>query len=116
ALDIVDKMTETKKELNINVDVRIGIHTGPLVAGVIGTKKYAYDIWGDTVNVASRMESHGQPNKVHISADVREKLGDRFSLTKRGTIEIKNRGTIETWFVNGISSIGTSFNATKTGN
>jgi len=105
ALDIVEIMPEIRRELGIDVDVRIGVHTGPLVAGVIGLQKYAYDIWGDTVNVASRMESHGLPGRVQISDDVRQHLGRRFQLEERGALEVKNRGSIRTWLVNGLSAL-----------
>ena len=104
-LDIVDVMPSLRESLGIDIDVRVGIHTGPLVAGVIGTQKYAYDIWGDTVNVASRMESHGLPGHVQISEDVQEKLGGRFEFEERGTISIKNRGTIKTLFVKGLAAL-----------
>jgi class 3 adenylate cyclase len=104
-LDIVDVMPSLRESLGIEIDVRVGIHTGPLVAGVIGTQKYAYDIWGDTVNVASRMESHGLPGHVQISEDVQEKLGGRFEFEERGTISIKNRGTIKTLFVKGLAAL-----------
>ena len=104
-LDIVDVMPSLREDLGIDIDVRIGIHTGPLVAGVIGTQKYAYDVWGDTVNVASRMESHGLPGHVQISEDVMNKLGRRFRLEERGTIQIKNRGTIKTLFVSGLDAL-----------
>ena len=104
-LDIVNIMPSLRDDLGIDIDVRVGIHTGPLVAGVIGTQKYAYDVWGDTVNVASRMESHGLPGHVQISEDVKKKLGRRFRLEERGTISIKNRGTIKTLFVNGLDAV-----------
>jgi adenylate cyclase len=87
--------------MGIDLQVRIGIHSGPLVAGVIGEVKPFYDIWGDTVNIASRMESHGMPNRLHISDDVRQALTSSFELEERGHIDIKNRGQILTWFVNG---------------
>jgi adenylate cyclase len=105
-LDIVKAMPGIREEVGVEIDVRIGIHTGPLVAGVIGTKKYAYDVWGYTVNVASRMESHGLPGHVQVSDDVRQALGERFSVEERGTIEIKNRGTMKTWFVHKIAVPG----------
>lgn len=104
-LDIVNVMPSLREALGIDIDVRVGIHTGPLVAGVIGTQKYAYDVWGDTVNVASRMESHGLPGHVQISEDVQERLGGRFVLEERGTIPIKNRGTIKTLFVKRLATL-----------
>ena len=80
-------------------EIRIGIHTGPLVAGVVGKKKYAYDIWGGTVNVASRMESNGEPGKVNISAATYELIKDKFACTYRGKIYAKNIGEIDMYFV-----------------
>jgi class 3 adenylate cyclase len=80
-------------------EIRIGIHTGPLVAGVVGKKKYAYDIWGGTVNIASRMESNGEPGRVNISAATYELVKDKFSCSYRGKIYAKNIGEIDMYFV-----------------
>jgi class 3 adenylate cyclase len=104
-LDIVESMSGLRETLNIDNDIRIGVHTGRLVAGVIGTTKYAYDVWGDTVNVASRMESHGLPGHVQVSDDVKQQLGNRFLLEERGTIEIKNHVAMKTWFVKGLAAL-----------
>ena len=71
---------------------RIGIHTGPVVAGVIGTKKFIYDVWGDTVNVASRMESTGEPGRIQVTAAVETRLRDRFELEPRGVFDVKGIG------------------------
>jgi class 3 adenylate cyclase/tetratricopeptide (TPR) repeat protein len=84
--------------------VRIGIHTGSVVAGVIGTKKFAYDLWGDTVNTASRMESHGKAGKIHVSPEVYAALHDKFTFEERGEIEVKGKGMMRTWFLTGIAS------------
>lgn len=80
-------------------ELRIGIHTGPVVAGVVGRKKYAYDIWGSTVNTASRMESNGEPGRVNISADTYDIVKDQYLCTYRGKILAKNVGEIDMYFV-----------------
>jgi class 3 adenylate cyclase len=79
--------------------IRIGVHAGPVVAGVVGKKKYAYDIWGSTVNIASRMESSGTPGKVNISEFTYEKVKDRFECVHRGKISAKNVGDMEMYYV-----------------
>ena len=79
--------------------LRIRIHTGPIVAGVVGKKKYAYDIWGDTVNVASRMESSGEAGKVNISSATYAFIKDYYSCTHRGKISAKNIGEVDMYFV-----------------
>ncbi|MFM2327808.1 MAG: hypothetical protein RIR31_2010, partial [Bacteroidota bacterium] len=80
-------------------DLRIGVHVGPVVAGVVGKKKYAYDIWGSTVNIASRMESNGEPGQVNISASTYELVKDEFDCSYRGKIHAKNVGEIDMYFV-----------------
>ncbi|HEU4858521.1 MAG TPA: adenylate/guanylate cyclase domain-containing protein [Chitinophagaceae bacterium] len=79
--------------------VRIGIHVGPVVAGVVGKKKYAYDIWGSTVNIASRMESNGEPGKVNISSATHELIKDYYECSYRGKISAKNIGEIDMYFI-----------------
>ena len=81
--------------------VRIGIDTGPVVAGVIGRRKFIYDLWGDTVNTASRMESHGLPGKIQVTDRVAAALGPGFALRPRGTSELKGKGPIQTFLLNG---------------
>jgi len=80
-------------------EIRIGCNTGSVVAGIVGIKKFAYDIWGDTVNTASRMESSGEPGKVNISGSTYELVKDKFTCTYRGKIEAKNKGMIDMYFV-----------------
>jgi class 3 adenylate cyclase len=82
-------------------EIRVGIHVGPLVAGVVGKKKYAYDIWGSTVNIASRMESNGEPGLVNISSATYELIKDRFRCKYRGKIYAKNVGEVDMYFIDG---------------
>ncbi len=107
AFEIAQFIEETKlntKENISNLDIRIGINTGPIVAGVVGTHKFAYDIWGDTVNVASRMETLSQPGRINISEYTYELVKDVFNCKYRGEIEVKNRGIMKMYFVNGIKN------------
>jgi guanylate cyclase len=83
------------------VTLRIGIDSGPVVAGVIGKSKFQYDIWGDTVNTASRMESHGVPGRIQITEKTRDLLEGDFVCTPRGLIEVKGKGEVATWFLEG---------------
>lgn len=80
-------------------NIRIGVHTGPLMAGVIGKRKFAFDVWGDTVNIASRLESSSEPGKINISQDVYQLIKEKYHCTYRGKIDIKNRGVIDMYFV-----------------
>jgi len=100
--DWVHQMNEDRKARGQEPwEMRIGIHVGPLVAGVVGKMKFAYDIWGSTVNVASRMESNGHPGEINISATTYELVKDTFQCTYRGKIYAKNVGEIDMYFVNG---------------
>jgi len=83
--------------------MRIGIHAGPVVAGVIGTRKFAYDVWGDSVNVASRLESMSLPGRAQVSESVAAALEGRFMLEERGLVDLKGRGEMTTWFLVGRS-------------
>lgn len=105
ATEIVEFVEQTKNDISaaqMTFDIRIGINTGPVVAGVVGTDKFAYDIWGDTVNVASRMESNSEPGKINISENTYELVKDEFRCTYRGEIEAKNRGGLKMYFVDSV--------------
>jgi len=86
-------------------DLRIGIHTGPVVAGVVGRKKFAYDIWSETVNAAARMENLGEVNRVNISETTYEYIKDYFDCTPRGTVEAKNIGEMTMFAVDRIKAV-----------
>lgn len=99
ALDMMAATDEVARETGEALRIRVGIHSGEVVAGVIGQRKFAYDIWGDTVNVAARMESTGIAGRIQISADTAGLLRDRFAVEHRGDVEVKGKGTMETWFL-----------------
>ncbi|WP_339627335.1 adenylate/guanylate cyclase domain-containing protein [uncultured Maribacter sp.] len=102
AFEIAAFVEETKKDVaasELTFDIRIGINTGPVVAGVVGTQKFAYDIWGDTVNVASRMESMSEPGRINISENTYVLIKNQFDCEARGGISVKNRGVMEMYFV-----------------
>lgn len=95
-------MNDLKKKKTDIWDLRIGIHTGPIISGVVGHKKLSYDIWGDTVNTASRMESSGEPGKVNISGMTYTKVKDYFLCEYRGKLPVKYKGNIDMYFVTGL--------------
>jgi len=99
ALDMVEAFARLDATLGTGFSIRVGLHSGPVVAGIIGKKKFAYDIWGDAVNIASRMESTGAPGRVHISKETRGLLGPEFAVEPRGTIECKGIGLVESFFL-----------------
>lgn len=88
-----------RERMGFNLGLRIGMHTGPVVAGVIGSKKFIYDLWGDTVNLASRMESQGSAGHIQVTGDVQERLASSFHFEKRGTLEVKGRGEMVTYWL-----------------
>jgi adenylate cyclase len=79
--------------------VRIGIHAGPIIAGVVGTSKFAYDVWGDTVNVASRLETTSEPGRIHVSANLARRLEGEFLVERRGMVDLKGKGAAETYWL-----------------
>jgi len=103
ALEIQAFMHQIKQqkqnENKIFFDIRIGVNTGPVIAGIVGIKKFAYDIWGDTVNIASRMESSGEEGKVNISGTTYELIKEKYHCTYRGKIVAKHKGEIDMYFV-----------------
>jgi adenylate cyclase len=105
---VADAAIEIREQVKIRagdsgepLSLRIGLHSGPVVAGVIGRRKFIYDLWGDTVNTASRMESQGRPDAIHCSASAFELLRDDFLFEPRGTIDVKGKGPMETYFLLG---------------
>ena len=108
AFEIIQFVEESKNNKVNNLtkfDIRIGINTGPVVAGIVGTKKFSYDIWGDTVNVASRMETASETGKINISENTYEIVKEKFNCTYRGSIEVKNRGFLKMYYVTSVVTI-----------
>jgi class 3 adenylate cyclase len=101
ALDMQGVVADFARRLSQPMSVRIGIHSGPVVAGVIGKKKFIYDLWGDTVNTAARMESHGIPGQIQVSERSYGLLRDDFELEERGPIQVKDKGVMRTWLLLG---------------
>lgn len=92
---------ERRDSAKADWQIRIGIHSGPIVAGVVGVSKFAYDVWGDTVNVASRLETTSEPGRIHVSAAFSNRLADRFVFESRGAVDLKGKGAAETCFLLG---------------
>ena len=99
ALDMRAAIAEFTARRPPELELRIGIHTGPVVAGVIGTHKFSYDLWGDTVNTASRMESHGVAGGIQVSRSTFERLQGKYVLAARGVVEIKGKGGLDTYLL-----------------
>jgi adenylate cyclase len=99
ALDMLEAMRSAEEVAHVGLELRIGINSGPVVAGVIGRKRFLYDLWGDAVNTASRMESHGTPGRIQITHATHELLADEFECEPRGTIAVKGKGEIEAWYL-----------------
>ena len=97
ALEMLDAVQRYREKSGIGIRLRIGLNSGPVIAGIIGRKKFIYDLWGDAVNIASRMESHGEPDTIQVSSGTQEVLKDTHDFAPLGNIEIKGRGQLPAW-------------------
>jgi guanylate cyclase len=102
ALDMCNEVERFRRETGIDLAIRVGIDSGPAVAGVIGRRKFSYDVWGTTVNMASRMESHGVASGIQVTQRVYERLRDRYAFRERGVIDVKGRGPTVTYLLTGV--------------
>jgi adenylate cyclase len=99
ALAMNAALNEFNQKMSYGLSIRTGIHTGPVIAGVIGLKKFAYDLWGDTVNTASRMESHGLPGKIQVTQTTYERLKHCYEFEERGMVQVKGKGAMKTYLL-----------------
>jgi adenylate cyclase len=101
ALEMLDALADLNRERRLKLALRIGVNSGPVVAGVIGSRKFTYDLWGATVNLAHRVQSSGLPDRVNVSASSYELLRDQFRFTERGRVECKGLGQVRTFLLDG---------------
>ncbi|MGB3121500.1 MAG: adenylate/guanylate cyclase domain-containing protein, partial [Verrucomicrobiales bacterium] len=99
AIDLFTEIESIQEMVEGPINLRVGIDSGPVIAGIIGRNKFSYDLWGDTVNIASRMESNGLAGKIQVSENTWNILKDKFSFTERGEIEIKGKGSMRSWIL-----------------
>ena len=104
SLDMIEALGGFNERTGSTLQLRVGIDTGPVVAGVIGRRQFLYDVWGDAVNTASRMESHGVAGRVQVSERTRRRLREPFLLEERGALEVEGKGELKTWFLAGVTS------------
>ncbi len=99
AIDMLDNIRHFRSRQGTAIALRVGIHTGPVIAGIIGTRKFSYDLWGDTVNLASRMESQGEVGRIQVTQTVYDRLNKRYKFEERGELEVKGKGKMPTYWL-----------------
>jgi class 3 adenylate cyclase len=101
SLEALAALKSQNQKMSRNLQIRIGMHSGTVAAGIIGRKKFAYDLWGDVVNVTSRLEGSAEPMKIHVSESVHSRLEDSYLFEERGEVELRNRGKLRTYYLIG---------------